>query len=117
MLTVITSVVARITIRVMRWRGVAAIPTNASRTRGKASPIMGIPGRSKVLGMTGESESMSVSGVGSDAAVAVVGFGDSVGGLVGMMTPVNRRVGPTLTIGTGVGVGVGTNAPEPIVKR
>ena len=91
----------RMIIRVVRWRGVAAIPVSALRMRGRASPTIGIAGRSKLLGVTGEF--ISIVGVGgmlltSGSFVAVAGIGGRVVGLVGMAVAVG-------TINVGVACG------------
>ena len=67
------------------------MPVSALRMRGRASPIIGIAGRSKPLGVTGEF--VSILGVGnmlltSGSFVAFAGIGGRVGGLVGMAVAV-----------------------------
>ena len=103
-------------IRVMRCRGLAAMAFKALRTQGKASPIMGTDGRSRVLGVAGASVLAPMAGVGvmpssGDAVTTAVG----VGAVVGMVTRMRIGVGLTLRlmVGTGVGVAVGSITAEP----
>ena len=87
----------RMIIRVVRWRGVAEIPASALRMRGKASPTIGIAGRSKSLGVTGEF--ISILGVGGmsftiGSFLVVAGIG-GIRGRVG-----GSSVGMTVAVGT-----------------
>ena len=79
-----TPTTAKMTIRVIRSRGVAAMPSSMFLMRRAASPMTGIPGRSKCGAVV--CGPVSIGGVGVTTTIAVgvgTGVGDGVGVAVG----------------------------------
>ena len=90
------------------------MPASALRIRGRASPTIGIAGRSNSLGVT--CESMSIVGVGvmsftGGSSLMVVGIGVGVMSFTGdssvMVVGIGDRAGGVVVVTTRWGVGFG----------